>query len=101
MRLTAAISHEGDWYVARCPEVEVTSQGCTVDEARANLALVDLPSLTPSSASQAPYTETSVLRDTVFTTRVLDEDLDVEDLEGIATVVQDDLHNTYQLRARG
>lgn len=38
MRLTAAISHEGDWYVARCLEVEVTSQGRTVDEARANLA---------------------------------------------------------------
>lgn len=38
MRLTAAISHEDDWYVARCLEVEVTSQGRTVDEARANLA---------------------------------------------------------------
>ena len=38
MRLTAAISHEGDWYVARCLEVEVTSQGETVDEARSNLA---------------------------------------------------------------
>lgn len=38
MRLTAAISHEGNWYVARCLEVEVTSQGATVDEARANLA---------------------------------------------------------------
>ena len=38
VRLTAAISHEDDWYVARCLEVEVTSQGRTVDEARANLA---------------------------------------------------------------
>ena len=38
MRLTAAISHEGDIYVARCLEVEVTSQGHTIDEARANLA---------------------------------------------------------------
>ena len=38
MRLTAAIGHEGDWYVARCLEVEVTSQGRTVDEAHANLA---------------------------------------------------------------
>lgn len=38
MRLTAAISREDDWYVARCLEVEVTSQGRTVDEARANLA---------------------------------------------------------------
>ena len=26
-RLTAAISHEDDWYVARCLEVEVTTRG--------------------------------------------------------------------------
>ena len=38
MRLTAAIAHEDDWYVARCLEVEVASQGRTIDEARANLA---------------------------------------------------------------
>ena len=38
MQLTAAISHEDDWYVARCLEVEVTSQGRTIDEARTNLA---------------------------------------------------------------
>ena len=37
MRFTAAITHEAPWYVARCLEVEVTSQGSTVDEARANL----------------------------------------------------------------
>lgn len=38
MQLTAAISHEGEWYVARCLEVEVTSQGASIDEARSNLA---------------------------------------------------------------
>jgi len=38
MRLTAAIAHEGDLYVARCLEVEVSSQGRSIDEARANLA---------------------------------------------------------------
>lgn len=38
MRLTAAISHEAPWYVARCLEVEVASQGETVEEARSNLA---------------------------------------------------------------
>lgn len=27
MRFTAAVSHEEPWYVARCLEVEVTSQG--------------------------------------------------------------------------
>lgn len=35
--LTAAVSKDGEWYVARCLEVEVTSQGETVDEALANL----------------------------------------------------------------
>ena len=37
MRLTAAISHEAPWYVARCLDVEVASQGETVEEALANL----------------------------------------------------------------
>lgn len=37
VRLTAAIMREGPWWVARCLEVEVTSQGETFDEARANL----------------------------------------------------------------
>jgi predicted RNase H-like HicB family nuclease len=37
MQLTAAITHERAWYVARCLEVEVTGQGETVDEALANL----------------------------------------------------------------
>ncbi len=38
MRLTAAITHEGPWWVARCLEVEVASQGESLEEARANLA---------------------------------------------------------------
>lgn len=37
MRLTAAISREGDWFVAQCLEVDVASQGSSFDEARANL----------------------------------------------------------------
>ncbi|MCL5063490.1 MAG: type II toxin-antitoxin system HicB family antitoxin [Firmicutes bacterium] len=37
VRLTAAITHEGDWYVARCLEVEVASQGSSLDEAIDNL----------------------------------------------------------------
>lgn len=37
MRLTAAVTHESPWYVARCLDVEVTSQGATVEEALANL----------------------------------------------------------------
>ncbi|WP_031466731.1 type II toxin-antitoxin system HicB family antitoxin [Sciscionella sediminilitoris] len=35
--LTAAVHQEEDWYVARCLEVEVASQGQTIDEAKANL----------------------------------------------------------------
>jgi predicted RNase H-like HicB family nuclease len=35
--LTAAITREGVWYVARCLEVEVTSQGADVDDALGNL----------------------------------------------------------------
>lgn len=36
-RLTAIIEREDDWYVALCPEVDVASQGKTVEEARDNL----------------------------------------------------------------
>jgi predicted RNase H-like HicB family nuclease len=38
MRLTAAISREGDWYVAQCLEVDVASQGRSLEEAQQNLA---------------------------------------------------------------
>ena len=31
------IEQEGDWYVAFCPELDVASQGKTVEEARINL----------------------------------------------------------------
>ncbi len=37
MRLTAAVTREGNWYVARCIEVEVTSQGKSVEDALTNL----------------------------------------------------------------
>lgn len=35
--LTAAVVKDGEWFLARCLEVEVASQGETVDEALANL----------------------------------------------------------------
>jgi predicted RNase H-like HicB family nuclease len=37
VQLTAAVTHEELWYVARCLEVEVTSQGATVDDALVKL----------------------------------------------------------------
>lgn len=35
--LSALIKREDDWYVARCVELDVTSQGRTFEEARENL----------------------------------------------------------------
>ena len=37
MRFTAAIIQEDSWYVARCLEVEVASQGRSQEEALSNL----------------------------------------------------------------
>ena len=37
-RLTAIIQREDDGYVSLCPEIDIASQGDTVEEARRNLA---------------------------------------------------------------
>ncbi len=37
MKLTAIIEREGDGYVALCPELDIASQGKTIEEARDNL----------------------------------------------------------------
>jgi len=36
-RLTAIIEREDDGFVALCPELDLASQGSTIEEARANL----------------------------------------------------------------
>jgi predicted RNase H-like HicB family nuclease len=36
-RLTAIIEREGDGYVALCPELDIASQGDTIEQARDNL----------------------------------------------------------------
>lgn len=36
-RLTAIIQREGDGYVALCPELDIASQGETIEAARENL----------------------------------------------------------------
>jgi predicted RNase H-like HicB family nuclease len=36
-RLTAIIGREDDWFVALCPELDIASQGKTIEEARGNL----------------------------------------------------------------
>lgn len=37
LRFTAVIHREGDGYVSHCPELDVASQGDSLDEARRNL----------------------------------------------------------------
>jgi predicted RNase H-like HicB family nuclease len=37
VELTAMIEREGDGFVAVCPELDIASQGETIEEARANL----------------------------------------------------------------
>jgi predicted RNase H-like HicB family nuclease len=36
-QLTAIIEREGDGYVSLCPELDIASQGYTIEEARNNL----------------------------------------------------------------
>ncbi len=36
-QFTAIIEHDDDWYVALCPELDIASQGDTVEQARNNL----------------------------------------------------------------
>ncbi len=38
MQFTAIIGREGDGYVALCPDLDLASQGASIDEARTNLA---------------------------------------------------------------
>lgn len=37
VQLTAVIEREDDWYIATCPELDIVSQGETIEAARANL----------------------------------------------------------------
>ncbi len=36
-QFTAIIEREGNWYVSLCPELDIASQGQTVEESRGNL----------------------------------------------------------------
>ena len=66
MKLTALIEREGHGYVSLCPELDVASQGKTIEEARDNLreALeLFLESASPTEIKQR-------LRDEVFVTQI-------------------------------
>jgi predicted RNase H-like HicB family nuclease len=59
-RLTTVINKEGKWYVARCVELGVVSQGRTIEEAQKNLKeavelyLEDQPKIKKSLPKSAP-----------------------------------------------
>ena len=65
-QLTAIIEREGDGYVALCPELDIASQGDTVEEARRNLT----EALELFFESADPSEVQDRLHDEVFVTRV-------------------------------
>ena len=65
-QLTAIIEREDDGYVALCPELDIASQGDSVDEARDNLK--EALELFFESASATEIEER--LHDEVYVTRV-------------------------------
>ncbi len=65
-QFTAVIEREDDMFVALCPELDIASQGATVEEARDNL--VEAIELFFESAS--PEEAKQRLHDEVFVTRV-------------------------------
>ena len=65
-RFTAIIERDADWYVAFCPELDVVSQGDTVEEARRNL--IEAVELFLECAD--PTEVTSRLQSEVFVTQI-------------------------------
>ena len=65
-QFTAFIEREGDGFVALCPELDVASQGGTVEEAKANLAEAVELFLETASATEIE----SRLHAEVFVTRL-------------------------------
>jgi predicted RNase H-like HicB family nuclease len=65
-QVTALIEREGDGYVSLCPELDIASQGHTVEEARRNL--VEAVELFFESASATEVQ--SRLRSEIYVTRL-------------------------------
>lgn len=62
---TAILEREGDLYVALCPELDVASQGPTVEEATANLkeaVEIFLESADPQEITRRLHSEVFVTR---------------------------------------
>lgn len=66
MKLTAVIEREGDGYVSFCPELDIASQGETIESARHNLR--EALELFFESASREEVKQR--LREEVFITQV-------------------------------
>jgi len=64
-QFTAIIEREGDGYVALCPELDIASQGNTIEEARSNLVeALELffETADPSEIQERLHTEVFVTR---------------------------------------
>jgi len=67
-KFTTIITQEGKWYVARCVELGVVSQGKTIEEAQKNLKeavelyLEDQPMAKKYSLKEAPLITTLELK---------------------------------------
>jgi len=64
-QLTAIIEREGDGYVSLCPELDIASQGATIEEARRNLQeAVELffQTADPTEVEQRRHSEVFVTR---------------------------------------
>jgi predicted RNase H-like HicB family nuclease len=66
LRLTAIIEREGDGFVSLCPELNIASQGASIEEARSNL--VEALSLFFETAD--PSETSRRFHDEVFVTQV-------------------------------
>ena len=64
--MTANIEREGNGYVSLCPEVDVASQGTTIDEVRVNLIEALELFFETADASEVP----SRMHNEVFVTRL-------------------------------
>ena len=66
MKLTAVIERDGDGYVSLCPELDIASQGKSIEEARDNLR----EALELFFESASPDEIKQRLREEVFVTQV-------------------------------
>ncbi len=64
--MTAIIEREDDGFVALCPELDIASQGSTIEEARANL----IEALTLFFETASPSEIAERLHSEVFVTQV-------------------------------